>query len=915
MPPEAGNVGIARLQVEFLSGSPFSAIPRQEWSYYFDNNNLDAMAHSNIDALPPPFNGFRISEHMDNYDNFLQDISGTSLEDSGVDPAATERAKNRPSTDEEKKDFFTWQVNKNMFQTTGGAKATAFSQSPGEIAANQSSTKSNDKGANPPPLTFKEALSVDNAPTWTYVLKTKPDAARTAATQASILTPFMTRVTSDPSRPVHWGCKTLEAIALNQPFEIFYYHDGQTHAVAESAEKLSSRFNLDVDLTRRAYLAIEIGIGTAYDHYIMLFVQGESPKFYHIIDQAVLLSEFDGFSGEKLFNADDTIFTCKIEPVANGLLVTSNSFDGKFWAITGGSPVFVGQGPIGLYSGNIQCGFAMRPVQYEAKGTFRTPSTTVVQTASQKLKCTTSLKGSGDAQQDQSGGLAGGETHAVDAERVNGKPCRSFFEASAGEPIFRGGTRRIDIKPSEVNDANNDPAAQSSYNAEPASQSKRTYDTIVDMYSTNVSQPGGYVVEKGRSPYIWQMRCELPGKSQGTAPGVAQDVSCDVLSCDLSWNSTSFNELNHTGTLRMLNRPSVSKINYKSYTNRAVYLRISAWWDNGLGHDPGGDGRQVFEGMTTSATVDTKAEIETVTFKVEDYMNALQGGKFDNSPAYDGMSAPAAVRDIVQQLGIPRSRILVGNTQVDQQQPDGKTFILPFANISTAPEFRFKNGSSFKEAVLRIATLDGMTIYFDQKGRFHYDPVQGGILGNQDVKSAGEFFSSPRTAVSMSTVCWNMRSFTRAINDTYNAIKVASVDKATGDYIVVGDNNDAAINDPQAEGYLGYRKLLTIAEPALGSYAAVAKYLDAYRQKLFIPPLTVRFELYGYSGLKPLDVISIDGIPCRIVNISSTMNAQENRYWMTIEGEWFFGGPGKWDNNNLAPANVSEGSPGDSGNL
>jgi hypothetical protein len=61
--------------------------------------------------------------------------------------------------------------------------------------------------------------------------------------------------------------------------------------------------------------------------------------------------------------------------------------------------------------------------------------------------------------------------------------------------------------------------------------------------------------------------------------------------------------------------------------------------------------------------------------------------------------------------------------------------------------------------------------------------------------------------------------------------------------------------------------------------------------------LTFRFETFGYAGLKPLDIVTLDGQKARIVNISMRFTAP-NDFWMNVEAEWFFS-QGKGQNNNL----------------
>lgn len=929
---DAANIGKARLKVELLPNSPFNAIPQQEFAYYFTEDNLSDMEHVNIAACPAPFNGFRIDEKLDNYDNYLVDNEVTLLEEAKivndgiavpVNQAATlnaARAEELRPKDKRQRDFFTWMVDENLFLNEGGT-AAATTGSPSDATA-ASTGASNAGSANPSPVNFATAAArTDNTPTWTYNLKVKPGAGN----NASALSPFMTRSAPSPTKPVHWGVTMISSLARNQPFELLFYHEGQVQTVAEQvATPLKARFQgIDLDLTKKAYFALEMGRGTLH-HFLILFVQDLSPRMYALSGNAsartaTLLSEFSSFSGEKLFNPENSYITLKVEPVAAGMVISSNQFGSTPWIVQGAgdAPLFVGEGQLSLYSGNVQAGFLMRPVQYLKSGEFITPKVNIIQVGddSRQPTCTTAIKGLGEDQQNASytisasgGSGSTAEVHAVDSELVNNKKIKTFIEQDAHEKPLTNGKRKVITTLISSEDSG---SSQSASSGPPDSGAikKVDYQVHITLQSTNLTQGNGYVVENGRSPYVWQARCELAQTSEGQSVGNGIDISCDVLSCELTNNSTSYNELSHTGTLKVLNKPrKAGGIDYRGYMNRAVYIRISGWWENGAGHDPGADERTIFEGMSIGATVDTQRERETVTFKLEDYMNALEGGKFILSPYYDGMSAPLAVRDIAKQLGIAEEKILSGDSQI-KGSDQSKSFVLPFNNPFEEPQFRFKDGSSYKAAVVRIAVLDGKVVYFDNKGNFHYDPIPGGIFGDENTTPKVDFFTSVSAAPSAKQVAWNVSSFSRQINDTYNVLQVSTIDKDTGGIVTIADANEAAIFDPTAEGYLGYRKHLIIKEPSLGSVSAAGRYFQNYRERIFIPPLTVRFETYGYSGLKPLDTITLDGQKMRILNLQLHLDAKENQYWMNIEGEWFFSA-GKWQNPAVAGAGAaSSGSP------
>jgi len=898
---DAANIGKARLQVLFLPNSPFNVIPQQEFAYYFTEDNLGSMAHDKISAVPTPFNGFRLAEKLDNYDNYLIDMDSVYLEDATVEvdgisiPVNDDAVQNafiaserRPKSGSQK-EFFTWAVDENFFQSVGSGEGA---------------DDSNANSENPAPVSFRAAkLRTDNTPTWTYNLKVKPG----SGDNASALSPFMMRSAPSQKKSVHWGVTMVSALARNQPFEILFYHEGQVQTVAEQSAKLKPRYlGIDIDLTKKAYFCLEIGKGTE-TNLLILFVQDFPPRMYRLGGNskarfATLIGQFDNFSGEKLFDPENSYVTLKIEPVASGMVITSNQFGDRPWIVNGSTedPLFVGEGQLSLYSGNVQAGFLLRPVQYELSGQFETPEETVIKLTgdSRKPLCTTAIKGFGEDQQGQSKGADDGdppEVHAVDSETVNGTKVKTFIEEQAQKAPLQNGKRKIKIKLITVEDEEEDPAE-----GPPNEESfvkKTKYKALVTMESTSLRQGNGYVIKNARSPYIWQLRFELEQKSEGQDTGGGTDISCYVLSCDLANNSTNYNELSHTGTLKILNKPrSAGSIDFRGYTNRAVYVRILAWWDNGAGHDPGADERAVFEGMTVGASVETTRELETVTFKLEDYMNALEGGKFILSPYYDGMAAPLAVKDIAKQSGLAESKILGGDKPLGESDPD-TSFVLPFNSPFEEPQFRFKDGSSYKAAIVRIASLDGKTVYFDNKGNFHYDPIPGGIFGDENQTPTVEFYTSVSAAPSGKQVAWNLSSFSRMINDTYNVLQVSTISKDTGQPVHIADANSASIFNPSAEGYLGFRKHLLIKDPSLGSVSAAGRYFQNYRQRIFIPPITVRFETYGYSGLKPLDTISLDGQKMRILNLQRKLDAKDNNYWMTVEGEWFFSA-GKWENPN-----------------
>lgn len=951
------NIGRVVLKVYFMSKSPFAPQSRQEEMHYFDEDNFKGFATVNLAPVPSPIGGFRIIESLCNYDNFIEDTEGTPLEtgtfkqtqvisgtnengeqlteeeaaaksqtaDIPVDAMASLRAGlETGSVSAEQKEFFTWQVTQNLFKLTKGSvpEGTSIEDTDPETGKKRTDEEKvalQDKeriGNNPVPRKFTEGPRNDNSPEWTYMLFSRPDGNN----KAKLLTPYMKKSAPDDKNSVHWGAKMKTALALNQPFNVIYYFTKRDASVADQTPEMTTRYRFvdirgqeltDLKLTRSLYFAIEMGTGTQ-DHAMLLFKSGSEPMFFRMFKEensqssnAVLSGKFTGFNSEKIFDPNNKFFSVSVEPVAGNLVVRSNIFGDVPWLILSNplNPIFVGHGPLAVYGGNVQAGFAMRPIQYLSKGTCVTPKVTfTIIGQGGTPTCTTALKGAGQIEQDRSTEnlsfdnpfSSTAEVHAVDAERVNGQRAKSIVEVESNRATQDAGVQRvINTSTKAVDDPNVDPGSQPGHGTN--LRTEQSYQSTIEMFSGNMQQGNGYIVKNGRSPYIWRLTCSVPASTTGADPTDELDVSCDVMSVDLNWNATSYNEIVHSGNLKLLNRRQASEdntkspTNYRAYMNRAIYLRIEAYWEGGAGHDPGGSGRQIFEGLTTGSTIETDAQREVVNFKIEDYMNVLQGGKFVLSPAYDGMSVPLAVQDIVQQTGLGKNRILRNSKQISEANLS-EDLGIPLVNINEKPRFRFRDGTSYKDAILKFAKLDFKCIYFDNLGRFHLDDVPGGVFGDLDFGGQPvQFWSSVKSAGgNLSQVVWNNVSFSRLINDVYNAFSVKSVDKKTLGRISVGDVYTAGIFNPNAEGYLGYRKHLVVEDAALGSVDAVFRYLDNYRRRLFIPPLTARFSTYGYSGLKPLDIIQLDGQNLRIMNIQTRLNAAENQFWMDIEGEWFF---------------------------
>jgi hypothetical protein len=905
--------------------------PKQEEAHYFKQDNFGGLVNpDDVEPVPSPINGIRIKEDLDSYDNFIADYNGAYLEESTyvgqetftsedgkpvsidigkvphdaaaaalVKQAGLGREDNENREDKsksakisaEQRTFFTWVVSSNLFL---------------------------EDSDNPNPKPFNQAPTEDNAPEFTLVQKVRP-----GKNKSLVLTPFMRKNPPASNKSVNWGATLASPLPQNQPFEVIYYFDQRSPAPAKDASKLTPRVTFAQqngspvngleNLSNSLYFVVEFGKEDPKNHYMILFKNDAEPMFFKMTSNtsAVLITTFPGFNGSRIFDPSNQFFSVKIEQVAFGLIIRSNMFVETPWILTGdeNAPFVQGTGAISVYGGNVQAGFAFRPVQYHFSGEFSTPEV-VFEKASNggDPQCAASLKGGGETEQDRSYDEVGNQgkfgqrplVQMVDAEQVSGLAVGANGIAAAGNPGGTAFNREIILFTEKVQSEDEEGGRDGVY------QTKIILE-ITDPTPTY----SGYAIERSRSPYIWMVRCELPAL-RGGDPVDQFDISCDVMSIDLTWSATSYQEISHTGSMKVLNRPNRGNRDYRSFTNRAIYLRIEAFWESSgdgggghAGHDPGPGQRNLFEGMAVGGEVSTRAETEIITFKLMDYMAALEGGKFQTCPYFDGMAASLAVRDIVLSTGFPDNRILKDSVPISQANLKGDIGLPPPRALGEG-NFRWKDGTSYKEAILKMAKLGFKTIYFDRFGNFHYDDLPGGVFSDRAFPLLAEFWSSQiegniNAAEDKKRLCWNMTSFSRLVNDVYNAIRVSTVDKILQAPLHAADGYSAGVSDPDAEGYLGYRKILIYADPILGNVESLYAYVDNYRRRVYIPPLTANFEIYGYTGLQPLSMIKVDGQLLRIMNISTHLSAAENQYWMRIEGEWFFS-VGKGQDPALTPA-------------
>jgi len=931
------NIGVVKPQIWFLTRGPFYGQPKQEVSFYYDQRTGNFVKSKNIEALPDPIRGLRLSEDMENYDNFL--FSDGYLEDASYvpDPAYPEEkpSSGSPSSGSSSSEIGSDPTTRTA--STAGASRERASQATGVTSSNTSGSVSSVQKRF---FTWVVAQNLFNKvvgkdfkdPTticFLYSLYERPN----DISKAKFLTPFFTRNPEnvDDGSMSHWGAKTQSSLPLNQPFEVTYYFEGRTQNVASGGYSEDLRFEgIGMsDPGNAAYFALEFGCGSSNGHYLIMMSRDDVPKLFLINgNKATFISKYDE-SGvmQKIFDGNSRYVTLKVECVMGCFLIQSNVFSGP-WVVqglpsqtkrtltdaeSGACPIKythrIGYGAIAVYAGNVQAGWAFRPVQYACNsrsssnssdigwniwgsavtgfggdgdgstGGFDTPKVTFsnVTGASPSVYATLTLKGSGD----NVTGRSAGNILMAEAENISGAEAGGRFYGDPDVP--RGLNRSIKVK--VVKKSVGSGGGLFDVNAS------------VTLTPSNVNA-NGFVIKCGRSPYLWMTG--LYSKTVAGAEGVNKyNVALDTMSVSLSYNATSYNEITQTGTLKILNPLVINAVrgtrakecsngisDYMRFMNRTVYLKIGCHWEKGHGLKGAED--WLFEGMTVGSSIDIEPGGRSiVTFKIADYMNVLEGSKFMLSPYYDGVVGRLAVADIVEQTGLHRSRMKYNNLSLWVSAKLSQEYVLPYLNPLNEPQVKFADGSSFKEAILRIAKYDFKTIYWDRFGNFHYDDGPDILGGGPVPKANRRFYTSPLATKDPSLVVWNLVTLGRSINDVYNVLQVDSIDRNINIRVSANARYYAGIVNPDAVGYLGFRKMLLVRDPALGSLACVKRYVTNFQKKMHIPPRTIRFETFGRYDVRPLDIVMLDSQMVRVLNISYELEAATNKFWMTIDGEWF----------------------------
>ncbi|KKN34095.1 hypothetical protein LCGC14_0797190 [marine sediment metagenome] len=229
----------------------------------------------------------------------------------------------------------------------------------------------------------------------------------------------------------------------------------------------------------------------------------------------------------------------------------------------------------------------------------------------------------------------------------------------------------------------------------------------------------------------------------------------------------------------------------KHLHNRAFYITISYWWDDGIGErDAIGNKKERTEypgdsdlliqmtGVAFGAELEKSVNKLFMHFTVKDYMSILQKQFIFNSPFFDGVTDTVAIYELAKMAGFdtdPEPNIGIDRRPLGflqhsitkgNRKGDGKfiyngekvrnvRFDLPGSYVSIAePAVKFKNGQTYEECVKQIAQYYGTkAIYFDRWGVLRFEnlaAVEAAFRSGDprqdprgDFESVFDFYTSP----------------------------------------------------------------------------------------------------------------------------------------------------------------------------
>lgn len=605
----------------------------------------------------------------------------------------------------------------------------------------------------------------------------------------------------------------------------------------------------------------------------------------------------------------------------------------------------VPEGYLQIYGGNYQTSFMFAPIQYDQSGSaLELPITRKNETVSEKLNPPEPFVFPSDAQMKiklsvKSEGIDPSALYTNSGDYINNPFFTGDYQSISGTDDGDVDTFYMDLK--DWLKDNKDKSASPSLVTVDRSYIKNAGSEYAgcDVFTINISMfagdhnfSNGYQLLSCKTPVINILRLEPSHNEPDAWPTDGFDAGLNVLSITDNWSSSDFHKMDHNATITFLISSGITgkpKINNKSskasslsssqiaeklkgLADKAFYINVKAGYV-GCNYSKLEGLHNIITGLCHGGQITEKAGITTMQCKIEDYSVILQNSLIFNSPFYDGVRDVNAVQDLLRYAKLKSdgpSSLISSIVEQTNESNDGWSIITEsdesrsshgriyalsqsYARLTSGSDWRFSDGEKIYDALYKIAKKSGKVMFFDASGVFHYEsfPIDYVIYGSDNpnmlnpnqITPMYSFTSSP---YGTGQLIFNQLSTEIAVSDVYNNLLVIS-STPKGELIVANDVENRSLYDPSFFGFLGYNKVFYQQEGLFGSELAVKNYLKLLK-KFNRPPIVFKFETFGLP-LRCFDIVSVDEQRLILTNISSTIDAAENKWWSNLEGEWFNG--------------------------
>lgn len=483
----------------------------------------------------------------------------------------------------------------------------------------------------------------------------------------------------------------------------------------------------------------------------------------------------------------------------------------------------------------------------------------------------------------------------------------------------------------------------------------------------------GWFLKNCKTPVISQITCyNTPEEEDLWTPLLSNglDISHRVTNFSDSWSTSDYTKVEHTGSMQVLlndsprlteedrraNGFSVNTLTLlKKMLKRAFYFTIDVAYDKCYNSNSQSNNQytklapnyiRMFTGICMNSSLEQKSGENYMTCQLKDYSIILENSFFFNSPFFDGMRDINAVHEIIKigsfktyngtnnfpaPGGLIAQAAASSATTVRLFGRDGRQAIMDSYALPqsydrlTNAYFRFKDGDPLWSAIGQFSQRSGKALFFDTYGQLRYENRKFDSYLFSDAGQEPEpdwyFTTIPTNGGIDGQLIFNVVNREWDINSVYNDIHVLT--STPNGELLIGHDTDyygiiAAGKADKPEGWLGFKRTLFQQESIFGSTEALKKQITNLT-RAYSPPRVVKFETFG-QPIRALDVALIrfpdqlNGQKIIVTSVNNTINAQENKWWQNIEGDWI--GPTKkvqfdGDSQNPSPQNDAGGEATD----